>query len=85
MKSKLVPIGNSKGIRLPKAILDQCGLRDEIEIDVKQDHLIIRASHKARNDWDAAFTRMRSLGDDDLLDAETLARTTELDRTQWKW
>src|SRR5437660_249987 len=43
MRTKLVAIGNSKGIRLPRAILQQCGLEDDIELEVKGDQLVVRA------------------------------------------
>ena len=64
MRTKLVPIGNSKGIRLPKSVLEQCGLRDEIEMEVKGDHLVIRAPSRPRANWDAAFAKLRERGED---------------------
>lgn len=46
MKAALVPIGNSQGIRIPKAILDQCGLSGEVEMTVEGEALVIRPSRK---------------------------------------
>lgn len=85
MRTKLVSIGNSKGIRLPRAILDQCGLKDDIELDVKRGHLIIRPAHKTREGWAEAFCRMHEAGDDQLLDEADAHAQTEWDRTEWTW
>lgn len=85
MRTKLVAIGNSKGIRLPRAVLEQCGLEDEIDLEVKGDHLIVRGARNARAGWDRAFRRMRENGDDALLDEEAAHGEAEWDRSQWKW
>lgn len=85
MRTKLVPIGNSRGIRLPRAVLQQCGLQEEIELEVKKDHLVIRPVNNARAGWDEAFRRMAKNGDDQLLDEETAHAETDWDRTEWKW
>ncbi|HSV29990.1 MAG TPA: AbrB/MazE/SpoVT family DNA-binding domain-containing protein [Candidatus Omnitrophota bacterium] len=57
MKAALVPIGNSQGVRIPKAILDQCGLRDEVEMTVEGEALVIRPfkPKKKLSDLLAAF------------------------------
>jgi antitoxin MazE len=85
MKAKLISIGNSRGIRLPKAVLDECGLTDEITLEVQKDRLIVRSSSTARRNWDAAFARMRARGDDALLDIAESGLTEDWDRTEWKW
>lgn len=82
MKSNLVPIGNSRGVRIPKAVLEQTGLEDEVEMEVRGSELIIRSAHKARAKWDEAFRQMAQRGDDKLLDRET---ATHWDETEWKW
>lgn len=82
MRSNLVPIGNSRGVRIPKAILEQTGLEDEVEMEVRGSELVIRSAHKARANWDEAFHRMALRGDDTLLDRET---PTNWDETEWKW
>ena len=84
MRTKLVPIGNSKGLRLPKSLIEQCGLGDEIEMEAKADCLVLRPVRAARAGWDAAFARMRARGDDDalLLDAET---RSDFDEKEWTW
>lgn len=49
MKARIVKIGDSKGIRMPKPILEQCNLQDEVEIEVEKKQLIIRAFTKPRD------------------------------------
>jgi antitoxin MazE len=85
MRSKLIPIGNSRGVRLPKAVIEQCGLGGEIELEVRDGCLIVRAPKVARAGWEAAFKRMRARNHDRLLDAESVSRPTEWDESEWKW
>lgn len=84
MKTRIVRIGNSRGIRLPKTVLEQCGLQDEVELSVEEDRLVIRALEKQRASWEAASRGMAERGDDCLLDEEYL-RSTEWDETEWEW
>ncbi len=82
MKTSLVAIGNSRGIRIPKAVIEQTGLQDEVEIDVRGSELVIRSARKPREGWDEAFRQMAARGDDKLLDAET---STTWEETEWTW
>ncbi len=77
-------MGNSQGIRIPKPILEQCGLREEIELEVYDGELIIRSVHRPRQHWDQAFQKMAELGDDALLDPEMGSQTT-WDEDEWEW
>lgn len=70
MKSRIVRIGNSQGVRIPKPLLEQSGLSDEVEIEAHEGTIIIRRATKRRRGWSAAFARMAEAGDDSLLDAE---------------
>ncbi len=85
MRTKLVPIGNSKGIRLPRAVIEQCSLGDEIELVVKKDHLIVKSAKKPREGWEEAFKQMHENGDDQILDEADAHAETEVDRREWKW
>jgi len=85
MTTKLIVIGNSKGIRLPKALLEQGGLTGEIDLEVQTERLLVRPRHSARRGWDAAFARMRARGDDRLLDASSAGAASDWDRTEWTW
>ena len=88
MRSKLVRIGNSKGIRLPKALLQAAGLEDAVDLRVEDGKLVIRPVSRRKHPragWDEAFARMAERGDDKLLDAEAVHRETEWERDQWTW
>ena len=85
MKAKLVPIGNSRGIRLPKAVIEQYALADEVELEMKEDHIVVRPSRRPREGWEEAFARMAANGDDRLLDDAAVHRETEWEREGWRW
>lgn len=84
MKTTVIRIGNSRGVRIPKALLEQCRLRDTVELDVENGSLVIRASDRPRSGWDEAFGKMAASGDDALLDAEYLT-TSRWDDSEWEW
>jgi antitoxin MazE len=69
MKTRIVPIGNSRGIRIPKSLLVQTGLSGEVEISAEDDALVIRPVKGPRAGWATAFQQMAERGDDALLDA----------------
>jgi antitoxin MazE len=79
MKASVVRIGNSRGIRIPKPVLEQCGIEDEVEIEVEGDRLIIRPATVPRAGWSEAFA---DGGGGDLL-RETPA--PEWDESEWEW
>ena len=82
MKTRLVQIGNSRGIRLPKAVLEEAQLADEVELKTEPGCIIIRSARQPRAGWAEAARRMRDRGDDQLLDA---AEPTRFDREEWEW
>ena len=82
VRSKVVKIGNSRGVRIPRSLLEQAGLTDEIEMIVQDDQLIIRSASRPRQGWDAHFTRMAEAGDDRLLEEIT---STGWDEQEWTW
>lgn len=84
MKTNVIRIGNSRGIRIPKTLLAQCRMRDEVELEVVNDYLVVRSATKPRNGWDDAFHNMHEQGDDTLLDKES-SRQTRWERTEWEW
>jgi antitoxin MazE len=83
VKAKIVRIGNSRGIRLPKPVIEQCNLEGEVDLRVRGRTLIIEATHRARHGWDAAFAEMAARGDDRLLDAE--GPPSAWDEAEWRW
>jgi len=84
MKANIVRIGNSRGIRLPKSVLEQCHLKDSVEIEVDDDTLIIKPAHSPRSGWAESFSSMAEQGDDRLLDAD-VNLSTEWDESEWRW
>jgi antitoxin MazE len=82
MKTRLLRIGNSPGIRIPKAMIEQAGIRDEVEISVVGDMVIIRAAASVRNGWAEAFQEMARRGGDVLFGGELV---NEFDETEWEW
>jgi antitoxin MazE len=81
MKARLVRIGNSRGIRLPKAVISQAALEDEVELEVENRRVIISASAPARSGW-AAAARQLAKDSAGLLDATT---PTRFDESEWRW
>lgn len=84
MRTRVIRIGNSKGIRIPKGLLEQSRLGNEVELDVKDDQIVIRPVRRPRDGWDEAFARMSEAGDDILLD-KPLAPQTTWDEEEWRW
>ncbi len=84
MKVNVVRIGNSRGIRIPKTVLRQCHLAEEVELDVQDNRLIIRPVAHARRGWEDAFRKMHGHRDDALLD-RTSSSAIRWDRTEWRW
>jgi antitoxin MazE len=82
VRTRIVKIGNSQGIRIPKPLLEQSGIDTEVEIEVQDNYLIIRAAPRSRLGWDEAFAAMAERHDDVLLDD---VKTTEWDSVEWEW
>jgi len=82
IRTQIVKIGNSQGIRIPKLLLEQSGINDEVEIEVQSGCLILRAVTQPRSGWEEAFASMSQQKDDALLEDRS---TTEWDATEWEW
>jgi antitoxin MazE len=83
MKTRIVRIGNSRGVRLPKPLLEQTGLPDEVEVEAQGNQLIIRPLRAPRAGWAEAFAAMGEAGDDRLLDRSL--PPSRFDREEWSW
>lgn len=84
MRTKVIKIGNSRGIRIPKSIIEQSGLNDEVELEVRNNQIIIKSiSTNKRENWDLLFKKMAQNKDDILLDADALAGQTIWDNNEW--
>jgi antitoxin MazE len=83
IRTRLVKIGNSHGVRIPKVVLNQLHMTDTIELEVQDDQLVVRSSTTPRADWPSAFQQMAANGDDLLLDTDQSLTTWE--ETEWEW
>lgn len=84
MRTNIVRIGNSQGIRIPKVIIEQCHLGPDVELEVENKKLIIRSASQPRQGWEEKFQSMAAAGDDSLLDSE-LATQSTWDEKEWQW
>ncbi|MEX1183609.1 MAG: AbrB/MazE/SpoVT family DNA-binding domain-containing protein [Gemmatimonadota bacterium] len=83
MKAKIVRIGNSRGVRIPKSLLEQTGLSDDVELEVRAGEIVIRSAKVTRAGWADSFQSMAETGDDALLDPESVG--VEWDEDEWTW
>lgn len=67
MEVSIIKIGNSKGLRLTKAILEKYNITDKIELILEKGQIILRPISEPRKGWDKAFQKMHENGDDQLL------------------
>ena len=82
VRSRIVRIGNSQGIRIPKPLLEQAGLEGEVELHAEHGRIVIAAARAPRAGWAAAAQAMHERGEDHLLDQDT---TTRFDAEEWEW
>ena len=82
MRARLIRIGNSRGVRLPKPLIEEAGLGDEVELRVRGGVVEIAPAARPRAGWAEAARRMREAGEGGLLDAPP---PTRFDREEWRW
>ena len=83
IRSRIIKIGNSQGVRIPKLMLEQAQLGEEVELELGPDVIMIRAVRHARHGWEEAFRAMAERTDDELLDFQLDA--TAWDEEEWEW
>ena len=81
-KTRIVRIGNSRGIRLPKLLLEQAELPEEVELRAEPGRIVVIAASRPRAGWAAKARSMHQRGDDVLLDGSV---PTHFDETDWRW
>ena len=81
MRSKIVRIVKSQGVRLPKLMLEQGGLSEDVELRVEEGQIVIAAPRVARAGWAEAAQRAHTTGDDRLEGSGA----TRFDATEWEW
>jgi antitoxin MazE len=67
METAIIKIGNSKGLRLSKTILDKYNIKDKVEIILEKGRIIIMPIERPRQNWETAFEIMSKEGDDQML------------------
>ncbi len=80
-RTRIVRIGNSRGIRIPKTLLEQAELPEEVELHAERGRLVVQAARPPRSGWAEAAKEMHARGDDRLLDEPT---PTRFDK-EWEW
>ncbi|MBO5731513.1 MAG: AbrB/MazE/SpoVT family DNA-binding domain-containing protein [Treponema sp.] len=76
----VVSIGNSRGIRLPKMVLESLAIKDKVEMEVTETSIVLKPLQEApRQGWQAAFTQMHLQGEDMLEDIPTG------EDFEWEW
>jgi antitoxin MazE len=82
MKTRLVRIGNSRGIRIPKPLIEQAGLEDEVVLRPTADGLLVQAVREPRAGWGDAAAELAGSARGGMLDAPT---PTAFDEEEWTW
>jgi antitoxin MazE len=77
----VVQIGNSRGVRLPKTLLEQCHITNKVKVSVSQDNITLEPVHKPREGWEEQMKRLHQQGDDTLL----IPDTVDPDFDEWEW
>lgn len=83
MRVDVVPIGNSKGIRLPKSIIEQCGFQKTVDIEVVDHKLVIKSSPYVREGWEEAFSNKLFLVNNQLEELQVISN--KWDKEGWQW
>ena len=82
MRIPIIPIGNSKGIRIPKSILRQLDMPDLVDLEVHEKEIVLRPSKRtSREGWDEAFAEMAENGEDELV----LEEIQDKEDFEWEW
>ena len=82
MKTRIVKIGNSQGVRIPKLLLERSNLPEEVELEAQDNQIVIRSAKRPRQGWADAFQMMAVSGADSLLDENV---PTRWDVEEWQW
>jgi antitoxin MazE len=84
MRIDVIQIGNSKGIRLPKSVLENCHIKDAVDLKIENESIILRSLQTApRANWENAFQKMAEANDEQLLDH--IEQITTWNESEWQW
>ncbi len=82
MKARIIQIGNSQGIRIPKILLEEAAISGEVDLVPVEDGILIRNISKPRGDWDAAFARSAEFDEDAELHEQAAG---DFESKEWQW
>ena len=83
MKADIIRIGKFQGVCIPKPLLEKCGLKGRVEMNVEDNVLVIAPAREARDGWSDAFKAMGTHGDDaPLLNEDDISNW---DESEWEW
>jgi len=85
LKTRIIQIGNSQGVRIPKVLLQQSGLGEEVELKVSKEQIIISPVTKPRQGWEEAFQEMAKQGEHQLLDNKEHPYQNSWEQDDWVW
>jgi antitoxin MazE len=84
VRTRIIKIGNSQGIRIPKVLLEEAGLSGDVDLSVQNGALVVARARQTREGWAEAFKTMAAHGDDALLDGYAATSGT-FDEGSWEW
>jgi len=84
MRARIVKIGNSKGIRIPKPLLEQTGIHEDVELELEKNKIVIRPVAHPRSGWEDEFRAMAE-NEDDLLISGKEDISHSWDEKEWHW
>ncbi len=82
MKTQIIQIGNSQGIRIPKMLLEDSGIKGVVDLELHPDGILIRNAEKPRVGWDDAFKQMAENEDDESIVGHL---ETRFEKKEWQW
>ncbi len=82
MKTQIIQIGNSQGIRIPKMLLEDSRITGEVDLELHPDGILIRNAKKPRSGWDEAFKAMAENEDHEILNSNS---PTAFEKKEWQW
>ena len=82
MKTQIIQIGNSQGIRIPKALLEESGITGDVNLELTDEGILIRNISKPRSGWSDAFRSLAEHDDDSPVES---APVSGFEKKEWQW
>jgi antitoxin MazE len=82
MKTQIIQIGNSQGIRIPKVLLEESRITGDVDVKLHPEGILIRNAQMPRAGWEDAFRTMAENEDDELIGGDV---STKFETKEWQW